>query len=219
MDRSSSDRRRRMYAAWLLMALLPAVGCNAVAAALYVVKGTNMPADFDGLKDRRVVVVCRPTAMLQYSTANVAKDLAREVARRLSQHVRNIEVVDQTDVDAWLDEHTWEEFSDVGKALDADAVVGIELSHFSLYQGQTLYQGHAVYSLRVYDLQDGSTRLVYEKDPPEAVYPPHVAIPTAEKREPEFRRQFVAELAEQIGRHFYAHDTRADFAKESRLIQ
>lgn len=214
MDRSAQNVKR-WCEVFLLLALLPAVGCSAMAAAMYVVNGIDMPAEFNGLKEKRVVVVCQPTAMLQYSTTSVSKDLARAVSKRLAANVRKIDVVDQGEVDAWIDENSWEEFSEVGKALDADIVVGIELNHFGLYQGQTLYQGKAVYSLRVYDLTEG-TKLVYEKDPPEAVYPPNTAIPTSDKREPEFRRQFVGNLAEQIGRHFYAHDSQADFAREGR---
>jgi len=215
MDCATSLQRR--WSLLLLLSVLPATGCSAVAAAMYVVNGNDVPAAFDELKEKRVIVVCRPNALLQYSTATVAKDLARGISKRLRGEVRAIEVVPQEEVDAWLDENDWQEFSEVGKALDADMVVGVELNQFGLYQGQTLYQGRAVYSIRVFDLAEGGNELVYEQDPPEAVYPPNVAIPTSSKREPEFRREFVAELSEQIGRHFYAHDSRADFAKEGEL--
>ena len=42
----------------------------------------------------------------------------------------------------------WEEYVEVGKAMKADMVVGVELEKFSIYQAQTLYQGKANASVR-----------------------------------------------------------------------
>ena len=39
--------------------------------------------------------------------------------------------------------------------MKADMVVGIDLEGFSLFQGQTLYQGKANATVRVYDCQQG----------------------------------------------------------------
>ena len=198
-------------------ALVSAIGCSAVATAFYVVKGTNVNAEFNGLKAKRVVVVCRATSSLDYSVPRAGHELARQVAGRLSDHVRKIEIVAQQEVGAWIDENTWDEFTEVGDALGAEMVVGIELENFKLYQSQTLFQGRAVYSVRVFDMTQGGD-VAYEKDPPEAVYPPNAAVETSQMLERQFRREFIADLAEQIARHFYDHDSRVDFAKDSKVV-
>ena len=118
----------------------------------------------------------------------------------------------------WTDENTWEEYTEVGKAMKADMVVGIDLESFSLFQGQTLYQGKANATIRVYDCQERG-KMVFEKELPQAIYPPNSAVPTSERTEAEFRREFVAVLADQIARHFYAHDPYADVAQDASALK
>lgn len=213
----------RQWQGWLVVMALAVValpaGCTSMmSAALYVAKGTNVNAQYDGLKGKRVVVVCRPAASVQYSSTSVAKELGQQISQRLEKNVRKIQIVDPSEVDDWADENDWDDPREVGRAMQADMVLAVDLEHFSLYQGQTLFQGKAVYSFRVYDLAADSRQPLYERTPPEATYPPNIAIPTSEMREPEFRRKFVSELAEEISRHFYNHDSRVDFAKDSEAI-
>ena len=40
-------------------------------------------------------------------------------------------------------------------------------------------------------------------------------MPTSERTEPEFRHEFVLVLADQIARHFYAHDPYADMGQDA----
>jgi hypothetical protein len=68
----------------------------------------------------------------------------------------------------------------------------------------------------VYDLTDGGKQ-VFEKSLPRVLYPPNTPIPSAEKSEAEFRRQFITVLAEQIGRQFYSHDSLSDFGIDANL--
>jgi hypothetical protein len=193
-------------------------GCrNALVTAMVLARGTDLPAEYAGLRGKEVVVVCRPLADLKYRDTSVAKDLARQLSVLLQHRVPKIKVVDQRKVAQWLDENTWEEYTEIGKALDAEMVVGVDLQDFSIYQGQTLYQGKATVALKVYDCKGGS-QPVFEKDLPQAVYPPSTGIPTSEKAEAEFRREFVRVLAEQIGRHFYAHDAYADYALDATVL-
>jgi hypothetical protein len=113
-----------------------------------------------------------------------------------------------------MDNNSWEEYAEVGRALGADLVLGIDLEGFRIYEGQTLYQGKANLAVKVYDCHTGE--LVVDKQLPRSVYPPNSQIPTDELQEADFRRKFVAELAGQIGRHFYPHDPHAYFAAEGR---
>ena len=99
---------------------------SALATALWLVKGADTPAEFDGLRDKRVVVVCRPVSSSLYAHPGVAKDISRQVSRLLAANVRKIEVVDQRKVDEWIDSNNWDEYSEIGKALEAQRLLAAE---------------------------------------------------------------------------------------------
>jgi len=216
---------RYAYAAALLAlvaSFVPAVGgCrSALTTAAYLVKGNTADAEFDGLKGKKVAVVCRPLANLTFRDSNVAKDLAREVNNLLKANVPKVKMIDQQKVDLWLDEHgDWDDYAEIGQdsELGADVVVGVDLHSFSIYQSQVLYQGKANVALTVYDCADGG-QVVFRKELPQSVYPPNAVIPTSEKQESEFRREYLRIVADMIGRHFYAHDRHADYALDARAL-
>ena len=210
-----SLRRRIAVVLFLAIALLPTFGCREVmTTAMYLWKGTDVDPDFDGLKDKTVAVVCRPTASLQYRNANVSRDLAQKITALLQKQVPKIKTIDQRKIAKWTDENTWEDYVEVGRAVKADLVVGVDLESFSLYQGQTLYQGKANAAVRVYDCKKGG-KMVFEKTLPQSVYPPNSAVPTSERTEPDFRCEFVGVLADQIARYFFTHDPYADVGQDS----
>jgi hypothetical protein len=218
MDRRSFSRYGRLLVlTGLLAALATAGGCtSALATAVWLIKGPDIPAEFDGLRDKRVVVVCRPMTTSLYLHPGVAKDISRQIGRLLTAHVRRIEVIDQRKVDEWVDTNTWDEYTEIGQALEADMVLGIDLEDFKIYEGQTLFQGRADYAIKVYDCQTGE--LAFERFPPQAVYPPNHVVSTSTMQESTFRREFVGVLADQIARHFYPHDPRAYWAMDSSVI-
>jgi hypothetical protein len=217
------DRRPNAAQPWLLILLLAAIvasagGCTSLLfTASYLFKGNDVPAECDKLREKRVVVVCRPLVGLRYNLARVDQDLAQEVGALLRQSVPKIKVVDHRKVAEWMDENTWEEYVEVGKALKADLVVGIDLEHFELHKSQTLLQGRATSEVKVYDCQTG--KLVFRKRPPQMVYPPNREVQTSDVQEADFRRQFVRVLADQLGRHFYAHDRYENFAMDAKNIE
>jgi hypothetical protein len=213
MDRSAI-RHRIVFFVVLTVLSVSSFGClGGLTTAMYLLKGTDVDPDYAGLKGKKVAVVCRSMATLQYRNANIARDVAQEVSMLLQKKVPKVQIVEQRKVAQWTDEHTWEEFTEVGKAMKADLVVGIELESFTIFQGQTLYQGKADAKIYVYDCKKGG-KLVFEKTMPQSVYPPSTPIPTSERREADFRREFEAVLADQIARHFYAHDPYADMTQD-----
>ncbi|MGE0607771.1 MAG: hypothetical protein AB7O62_11825 [Pirellulales bacterium] len=197
-----------------LSMLLPFCGClaNAIGTMMYVIDPNDQKAEYNGLKGKRVVVVCRPPADLRFNYANVANELSRSVGIQLQGNVSKIKVVDPQEVAEWTDERTWKEYSEIGKALKADMVVGIDLDSFSLQQSQTVFQGHAAYRVQVIDLTDGSASVVYEKLPPQSVYPPNTGVPAQDIQEPQFRRRYIQVLGDEIGRLFYNSNPRNYFA-------
>jgi hypothetical protein len=210
-------QRRGLLAGWAAVALVlsTAGGCSILPFVAYLYQGLATPAEYEGLQGKRVAVICRPVASLQYQSSNVSHELSLAVATLLEQNVKHIKVIDQDEVDKWEDENSWDSYIQIGKALKADMVVGIDLDQFSLLQGQTLYQGKASVEISVYDLNKTTKRPVFQKSLPQRMYPPNAPIPAAEKPLAEFQRQFIGVLAEQIGRHFYDHDSTTDFAADS----
>ena len=214
-----STVRHGMFLLAVLAIALPSLGCqHALLTAVYLIKGTDVDPDYKGLKEKKVAVVCRPIVSLEYRNANVGRDLAKQVTLLLKSKVPKIETIDHRKIAEWTDENMWDEYVEVGRALKADIVVGIDLEGFTILEGQTLYQGRANATIRVYDCANGG-ELVFEKTMPQSTYPPNVAIPASERTEPGFRREFVAVLADQIARHFYAHDPHADMAMDARALE
>ena len=77
--------RWRCFWAGLAMAaaILPAVGCKELGETLAImIKGTDIDPDFDGLKGKHVVVVCRSLTDLKYQDSRVAKDLRPRAGRQ-----------------------------------------------------------------------------------------------------------------------------------------
>jgi hypothetical protein len=219
MDRSSA-RKRFYLVSWLALAaiLTTSVGCvSAITGLAYLIKGNLVDAEYPGLKNKRVAIVCRPLVELQYSSGSVSGEIAQQLGVLLKQNVSRIEIIDPDKVADWTDEHTWDDFSEIGEALDADMIVGIDLQQFSMYQGQTLYQGKAKVTIKVYNIADGS-KVSFQKTLPQIVYPPNTGIPTSEKPEEDFRRQFIVMLANEIGRIFYATDATLNFARDSTAL-
>ena len=69
-------------------------------------------------------------------------------------------------------------------------VVAIELSAFSLYEGQTLYRGRADVRVRVLDLKAGGGE-VFSRRMAEITFPSNAAYPTTDSSENKFRVAFL----------------------------
>jgi len=209
---------RRFGSPWLIvlaaLSVISPAGCGWISLMMYNMNPNDTPAAFKDLHDKRVVVVCRPVVDLQFADSSVPRELTRQVAALLAQKVRKIDIVDDREASQWMDEHSWQKYSEIGKAMKADMVVGVDLERFTLEQGPTLLQGNAAFQIGVYDMSDGGKK-VFEKSMPRLLYPPHTPISSSEKSEPEFRRQFIGVMAEQIGRQFYPHDSIDDFANDA----
>lgn len=222
MDRTARRRWHRSFWVWLVVlpACASAAGCvNALFTAMYLIRGTNTPAEFTGLKDKRVAVVCRPTNALTQDHHLASLELPAKVARLLEINLgRKIQLVPQETVDEWSRENQWTDFAEIGAALKADMVVGIELEELSLHpRSSVVYQGTAHYTLGVYDVTQGGKR-VFEKIRA-TTWPPNSTIPASSMTRPQFRGRFLDVLAEEIGRAFYDHDAHSNVAQDARTIQ
>ncbi|TWT77369.1 hypothetical protein Pla123a_20300 [Posidoniimonas polymericola] len=215
----------RRPAAWLslllaLSCLLPSAGCPMLlASGVYFWEGGNMvDADYDGLKQQRVVVFCRPPSSSTFSHAGAARDIAKRVSSMLEQNVPKIDIVHPQEVDQWIDENDSDDYKALGKAVDADRVVHVELDHFELFSGKTLYQGVSEVSVTVYDMRDNGRRL-WDREMGEFIFPEHGGVPVQDRSVQDFQRQYVEILSGAIARHFYKHDPHAGFATDALSIR
>ncbi|NDC53618.1 MAG: hypothetical protein EBZ74_04845 [Planctomycetia bacterium] len=198
----------------IALALLGACsGCSTLLTAAYVLMPEDTPAEFGGLKGKHVAVVCRPIVELEFSDAGSGRELATAVGGFLQRNVRRARIIDQHEVARWIDEHAWVDYPTVGKALDADLVVAIDLEQFRLHEGATLYRGRAAAHVRVFDIAAG--KVVFDKRLDDFQYPAEGAIPTADRSEPQFRGMFLQILAARIARSFHSYDSRTSFAEEN----
>jgi hypothetical protein len=189
-----------------------------LANLIHVGTGEMVPAQFTGLTEKKVAVICVSNASAFGPTA-ASSELGRKVAAMLGQQVRKIEVVDPQEVADWIDQNGWDQldYTALGEGVGAQMLVSIDLNTFSLHDGPTLYKGRADVRLRVYDIeQDG--KVVFDKEPPQIQFPIQAGYYTSEISEREFRRKFLAVLAQRIARHFFAYELIEDFAQDTTLI-
>ncbi len=217
MARLIRTLRTATTAVLLVAACAASMGClpSLVATGIYMWNGGNViPAEFDGLAQQRVVVLCRPPASYEYRNAGAARAIGAAVSVMLEKNVKKIDMVSSREVDNWVDEQDWENFKDLGRAVKANRVVYIELDDFDLYKGSTLYQGRADVNISVFDMDAGG-KLLWERRLGEVLFPKNSGIPAADKPAQVFEDQFVRIVAQQIAEHFYKHNPNAGFALDA----
>jgi hypothetical protein len=158
-------------------------------------------------------VVCKPIVELEFSDASSARELATMVGSQLAMNVRKAHVIDQREVARWIDENAWVDYPTLGKSLDADIVVGIDLEQFRMHEGSTLYRGRASANVRAYDVAE--KKVVFEKRIDNFTFPGDSAVPATDQSETQFRALFLQVLSRKIARSFHAYDSRETFAEEN----
>lgn len=202
---------------WLSLCLLGITGCSAMSTIAYFINPNDTRAAFEGLKDKKTVVVCRAES-LEYSDPLIGRELAGVIGRKMEQNDKKLSVVDDQKLADWTDRNDWSDYRAVGKALKSDMVVGVDIERFTIRQGATLLQGQADVRIAVYDIKDGGKK-VWEYRPATIKFPPNAPIPAGERQEAEFRRQFIDIVAENIAHNFYAYNSRDSFAQDSTAIK
>ena len=131
---SRSSRRPFLAGVCLAIALLVPVasGCSTLLTAAYLIAPQDTPAEYKGLKGKHVAVICKPIVELEFSDAGSSRELAGTVGALIEKNVRKTRVISQDEVARWIDENSWIDYPTVGKSLDADMVVGIDLESFRM---------------------------------------------------------------------------------------
>ena len=200
-----------------VLVLVSTAGCQALVAPVYLLKGHQHPPECTALEEQRVVVVCRRPPSVAFRDGAVDRELAKAVGRLLAENLKKkkIDVVDHRDVEKWIDEEDWDEVGELARAVGASRALEIDLEEFDLHRGQMLLQGKAVCTLYVHDITEEGTTEIWSKPLGQTLFPREGGVHSQEKPEPQFRRQFLGVLADEIARHFYEHDAYIDFATDS----
>src|SRR5262249_61941768 len=92
MDRTGflgGGNGRRFGSHWLVvlaaLAVISPAGCGWISLMMYNMNPNDTPAAFKELRDKRVVVVCRPVVELQFADSAVPRELTRQVGALLGQ--------------------------------------------------------------------------------------------------------------------------------------
>ena len=213
MDRRSPAFRWPLVVLLLVLFALVGVGCkSALQSFTLIYEGYDIPPEWDGLKTKKVAVVCKALTSQDFNNAGASRALADGICERLKAHIKEIHLIDQQKIAKVMDEKGIDGYLEIGKELKAEKVVAIDIEAFSVLDGPTLFKGRATVCVRVYDMAD--KQVEWHKRPPQFIYPTFGSTPMQELPEAEFRNQFVDNLAEQIARYFYPHDRHDDYATD-----
>jgi len=187
----------------------------------YLIKGQNVDPEYKILLkgNKRVVVVCRSLAANQFQGETVPRDLTRKVSQNLRENLKKknkkLEVVDYRKVEKWLDDSSqvFEEFTEIGAALKADIVIGIELQSFQVQENPSTMQGKARLTVKTYDMETGD--LIAQKMMT-IVDPPHVPISISDRSSlPQFQLHFVDLISRQVAALYHPHDPKKIYRIDS----
>ena len=216
----SLRRNRRSAAIWITLTLAAAglvtqTGCMGLVANLVHASGADkVPAAYDGLKASRVAVVTI-TENGMFTDDESARILGRNVSQWLNDNVKKIEIVREDKIADWRDTNGWDniDFTEIGRGVGAEKVIGIEVANLKLRDGATLYRGRADVDVTVVDVASGDT--VHRHSLEDFTYPETAGQYTSETTEKRFRKLYLGILAKRIARQFYPYDYHEDFALDS----
>ena len=202
--------RKRLLARSLAVLFIATVlglpGCmGAMAQLLYVIKGHKVPAEYSGLEEQKVAVVCVSDASA-YGPDTLTDTISRVVGLKLQTNVKKIDVIPPRKIQQWIDEHGWNEsdFLALGQGVGADKVLAVEVGGYSIHEGATIYKGRADVKLTIFDInREGRVDYIFG---PEYYEFPEMGRPAIQTNDRRFEAFYLAKLTDHIARRFYPHD-------------
>ncbi len=211
-----TQRTRQTLLVILLVAGVSSLGgcINFAANMIHAITGNNRAADYEGLKEKRVAVVCLTDGGLAADADSAM--LTSYIHAGFNSNIKKIDVVRSSEVERWIDSHSHEgaDYLEIGKGVKADRVVAIEVVNLSVKNGATLYQGKSDIAVTVYDIPGGG-KILYQKIIPEFVFPKMGGPSITDVSEAKFRARYLAIVARTVSSLFYAVDATADFALDA----
>ena len=213
----SESLRRPLITAAATTFLLTTVGCLGLASNLMRAAGMDMvPARCEALRDVRTAVVVR-TPRGRRGPDPAAEELGTRLATVLTTRVKDAVVIAPSKVDQWFDSNGFEneDYESLGRDLDAERVLVVEMPRLELRDGATLYRGRADCQIDVLDLTNGG--LAYTTRIDDYTFPRVAGQHTSETTARRFRGLYLTMLAAEIGRHFHKYDAAETVALDSAI--
>jgi hypothetical protein len=224
--------RRCLVSGLLAAAAVLACSCMPLGSLPYFLMGQD-PTDPPGMKklaaddkDKEVKVAVLIYGGLEtrpeFHTAD--RDLARRIVKKLGETAKtnreSLKVVSATKVDSFKSTHlNWRtmEKDEIGRALDADYVVYVEINQLSMYKkgsANLLYQGLAQLTVNLINVNNPD-ELEEPKDLT-VTYPNETldSVPVDDKAPAVFLAEFYDKIATQVAWQFTAHPTSDNFPLE-----
>ena len=202
----------------LAVGIVSFTGClGGVAQLLHVLIGHKVPAAYSGLEGKRVAVVCVSDASA-YGRDTLTYTVNKAVSLKLAQSVKNIRVVPAYEIEEWIDTNGWDEtdFVKIGRGVNADMVLAIEISSYSIHEGATMYKGRSDLTATVYDIaNDGQVTYVHG---PKHFEFPEMGRPAIQTSDQKFEAYYLAHLTQHITRQFYDHDQLETVAEDAAAL-
>ncbi|MEM6473153.1 MAG: hypothetical protein AAF802_26565 [Planctomycetota bacterium] len=194
----------------MLLACQP--GCLGVISNIMHATGADKtPAAYDGLEKSRVAIVT-VTENSQFGDDTSARILSRNISQWIGSEVKEVDLVREDKISDWRDTHGWDqlEFAEIGRGVEADKVLAIEVANLKLRDGPTLYRGNADVRVSVIDSKTGEE--LFSSEIEEFQYPITAGVYTNETTESRFRKLYLGILGKRIARQFFPFDAHEDFA-------
>ncbi len=202
-----------------LIMLLAFSGCIGTAAQmLYILKGNKAKAAYSGLKNKRVAVVCISDAS-SYGPDALTQTLAKSLSAQLKMNVKKVTIIPYAEIENWKDQNGWAEVDPVqlGKDLEAQMVVALEMTGYSIREGQTMYKGRSTITTTVYDIdEDGEINFVH--GPEYFEFPKSHARPAIGTSEAQFESAYLARIVAYTSRLFYDYEKTETFGEDAILF-
>lgn len=232
MDRQSNrraarpDARTRLCAAaWPLLAAaafsaaLP--GCQIIIGVMQMVQGfPENDCDFKEKthgrrldeKGKKVAILCLSESTAKLERPSLDADIIGELTRRFQAH--KIKVIDSYRVTNWLDDHEFDDSTDlaeIGPEFGVDFIVLVKFNDFGCLEenSRDLYRGHAEGKLVVVELKGSGSgkakaKQIYDR-PFQIRFPENQPVQSAEMTPASFQQKFLDRLSVYLAQKFYDH--------------
>ena len=193
-------------------------GClGTMANLIHAGWGNLVPASFDQLAGRKVAVLCMSSSS-SFGNSTAAAEIAERVERKLKVRVPELTLIEQQEIEDWMDRNDWDEldYSELANGIGCDFLIAVDFDNFSLYEGQTLYKGRSDIGINVFETAKGE--VVFKLDPTLIEFPHNSGQHTADTREADFRDRYLEVLAAYVARQFYSYDSKEDFARDPTFV-
>ena len=180
-------------------------GCAAGFGTLgYLIYGEDIdPVCKDKLKGK-VAIVCRAPSGAMYQYGDVANPLAQALQEKIQSKLKKrqkVELISQLEIRQYRSGvNASSDFLDIGEAVGADQVIGIDLNQYSHVGGVNLMQGRANVTVVLLDVKTGD--VVYDAAELNEYVFPQNGISVEEQYEGKFRQMYIQRLANHISKVF-----------------